>query len=96
MIKIYNFEEKKFMVYQTIIVAIFLVILCLMTIIMLKDLFSKSKKHKKAESNSILNDQYLIIRFDENNEILMKTNSNFIKDDIIRIIQEVTKIETID
>ena len=50
----------------------------------------------KSESNSILNDQYLIIRFDENNEILMKTNLNFIKDDIIRIIQEVTKIETID
>lgn len=79
MIKIYTFEEKKFMVYQTI-----------------KSLFRKSKKPKKAESNSILNDQYLIIRFDENNEILMKTNSNFIKDDIIRIIQEVSKIETID
>jgi len=42
MIKIYTFEEKKFMVYQTI-----------------KSLFRKSKKHKKAESNSILNDQYL-------------------------------------
>jgi hypothetical protein len=96
MIKIYTFEEKKFMKIIIEMMCICLVVLVglILVILMFKDLFKESNKH--VDYTSILNDQYLIIRFDENNEILMKTNSNFIKDDIIRIIQEVTKIETID
>lgn len=36
------------------------------------------------------------ILFDENNEITIISNEPLIKDDIIRIIQEVSKLETID
>jgi hypothetical protein len=36
------------------------------------------------------------ILFDDENEITIISNESLIKDDIIRIIQEVSKLETID
>lgn len=51
----------------------------------------------KIELNTkIHNEEFLIIRFDENNNILITNNCNLIKDDIINIIKEVSKLKTID
>jgi hypothetical protein len=36
------------------------------------------------------------IRFNENNEITIECNIPLIKDDIIKIINEITKLQTID
>jgi hypothetical protein len=63
-------------------------------ILMFKDLFKESNEQK--ELTPILNDEYLIIRFDENNDVSVRNNATLIKEDIIRIIQEVSKLETID
>jgi hypothetical protein len=41
-------------------------------------------------------EETIIIRFDEENNILISNNANLIKDDIIRIIKEVAKLKTID
>ena len=58
------------------------------------------KKEKEIEVSKIVstvqNDQFLIIRFDEENNISISNNAKLIKDDLIRIIQEVSKLKTID
>lgn len=84
------------------ILSIYLVCLCTFYIIysLFKDkltILSKSLPIKKIELNTkIQNEEFLIIRFDENNNILITNNCNLIKDDIINIIKEVSKLKTID
>lgn len=48
------------------------------------------------EHKNIKNEETIIIRFDEENNILISNNANLLKDDIIRIIKEVAKLKTID
>ena len=78
------------MIYVCIVFFILLIIM----ILMFKDLFKESNEQK--QTTSILNEEYIIIRFDKNNDINVRNNSTLIKEDIIRIIQEVSKLETID
>lgn len=54
------------------------------------------KEQKKPLFCESINKDYIIIQFNDNNEINISNNTRLLKEDIINIIQEVSKLETID